>query len=90
MDLQVFATVVGSVGFPIIAIYFVWQKMDKNSQDYIKLLKEQMQDNKDANNRLLETNAKFAEQITISNTQINQKIDKIDSKVDSIISIINK
>ena len=47
MDLQVFATVVGSVGFPIIAIYFVWQKMDKNSQDYIKLLKEQMQDNND-------------------------------------------
>ena len=85
MEEQLMQLITG-LGLPTVAVIFLWKKMTEDNKRYIDLLKEGIENNKKTNEKLLETNGKFAEEIV----KINTRIDTLDEKVDDIMDIIKK
>ena len=88
MDAEQFISFVSNLGLPIVAVFYLWRKIEGDNKSYIELLKEGMEDNKKSNEKLLETNAKFAEEIVKINTRMDNMendISELDTKIDKIL-----
>lgn len=88
MDANDVVSLIANVGLPTVAVIYLWKKVEGDNRNYIELLKAGMEDNKKSNEKLLETNAKFAEEIVKINTRMDNMeddISELDTKIDKIL-----